>query len=156
MRCLRLRPGQRCGWCSAKLDQNICTSLPKKPAAWQNFASDRATSQPHPVQGGGGVVFKTGAFDSELLPCDGGVKRSARRATATVPADREVNVALQDHSQGGNTKMVCWGQGKVGHPATVLVQSEMEKRFFPLVQIPPLRGGDFQGMRVYRPMPVSA
>jgi hypothetical protein len=24
-----------------------------------------------------------------------------------------------------------------------------------LVKIPPLRGGDFQGMRIYRPMPVS-
>ena len=28
----------------------------------------------------------------------------------------------------------------------------MEKRRSPLVSIPPLRGGDFQGMRVYRPM----
>src|SRR5262245_24489940 len=38
---------------------------------------------------------------------------------------------------------------------TVLVQSEMEKNIFPLVKIPPLRGGDFQGMRIHRPMPVS-
>jgi len=37
----------------------------------------------------------------------------------------------------------------------VLVQSEMEKKFFPLVKIPPLRGGDFQGRRIHRPMPVS-
>ena len=37
----------------------------------------------------------------------------------------------------------------------VLVQSEMEKNIFPLVKIPPLRGGDFQGMRIHRPMPVS-
>jgi hypothetical protein len=37
----------------------------------------------------------------------------------------------------------------------VLAQPEMEKRRFPLVKIPPLRGGDFQGMRIYRPMPVS-
>jgi hypothetical protein len=35
---------------------------------------------------------------------------------------------------------------------TVLAQPEMEKRRSPLVQIPPQRGGDFQGMRVYRPM----
>src|SRR5215467_3475022 len=34
----------------------------------------------------------------------------------------------------------------------VLVQSEMEKNIFPLVKIPPLRGGDFQGMRIHRPM----
>jgi hypothetical protein len=32
----------------------------------------------------------------------------------------------------------------------------MEKQFFPLMKIPPLRGGDFQGMSIYRPMPVSA
>jgi hypothetical protein len=31
----------------------------------------------------------------------------------------------------------------------------MEKQRFPLVKIPPLRGGDFQGMRIYRPMAVS-
>ncbi len=37
----------------------------------------------------------------------------------------------------------------------VLAQPEMERRRFPLVKIPPLRGGDFQGMRIYRPMPVS-
>jgi len=37
----------------------------------------------------------------------------------------------------------------------VLVQSEMEKNIFLLVKIPPLRGGDFQGMRIHRPMPVS-
>jgi hypothetical protein len=37
----------------------------------------------------------------------------------------------------------------------VLVQSEMEKRRFPLVKNPPLRGGDFQGMGIYRPMAVS-
>jgi len=36
----------------------------------------------------------------------------------------------------------------------VLVQSEMEKNFFLLVKIPPLRGGDFQGMWIYRAMPV--
>ncbi len=36
----------------------------------------------------------------------------------------------------------------------VLVQSEMEKNIFPLVKIPPLRGGDFQGTRIHRPMPV--
>jgi hypothetical protein len=34
----------------------------------------------------------------------------------------------------------------------VLVQPELEKRRFPLVKVPPLRGGDFQGMGVYRPM----
>jgi hypothetical protein len=33
-----------------------------------------------------------------------------------------------------------------------LVQPELEKRSFPLVKVPPLRGGDFQGMGVYRPM----
>ena len=40
----------------------------------------------------------------------------------------------------------------------VLAQREMEKRRSPLGWIPPLRGGDFQGMRVYRPMtpPVNA
>src|SRR3974377_1468934 len=37
----------------------------------------------------------------------------------------------------------------------VLVQSEMEKNIFPLVKIQPLRGGDFLGMRIHRPMPVS-
>ena len=37
----------------------------------------------------------------------------------------------------------------------VLVQSEMEKNVFPLVKIPPQRGGDFQGMRIHRPIPVS-
>jgi hypothetical protein len=37
-----------------------------------------------------------------------------------------------------------------------LVQPEMEKRRSPLVWIPPLRGGDFQGIGVYRPMGVSA
>ena len=37
----------------------------------------------------------------------------------------------------------------------VLAQPEMERRRFPLVKIPPLGGGDFQGMRIYRPMPVS-
>ena len=37
----------------------------------------------------------------------------------------------------------------------VLAQREMEKRRSPLVWIPPLRGGDFQGMGVYRPMTVS-
>src|SRR5271166_4033499 len=36
----------------------------------------------------------------------------------------------------------------------VLVQSEMEKNFFPLVKIPSLWGGDFQGMWIYRAMPV--
>jgi len=35
---------------------------------------------------------------------------------------------------------------------TVLVQPEMENRRSPLVSIPPLRGGDFPGMRVHRPM----
>jgi hypothetical protein len=30
----------------------------------------------------------------------------------------------------------------------------MEKNFFRLVKIPPLRGGDFQGMWTYRTMPV--
>src|ERR1700676_5119554 len=35
---------------------------------------------------------------------------------------------------------------------SVLVQPELEKRRFPLVKVPPLRGGDFQGMGVYRPM----
>jgi hypothetical protein len=30
----------------------------------------------------------------------------------------------------------------------------MEKNFFLLVKIPPLRGGDFQGMWIYRAMPV--
>lgn len=38
---------------------------------------------------------------------------------------------------------------------SVLVQSEMEKKCFPLVKIPPLWGGDFRGMRIYRPMSVS-
>jgi len=39
---------------------------------------------------------------------------------------------------------------------SVLVQPEMERWRFPLVKIPPFQGGDFQGMRVYRPMlPVS-
>jgi len=38
---------------------------------------------------------------------------------------------------------------------SVLVQSEMEKNIFPLVKIQPLRGGDFLGMRIHRPMPVS-
>ena len=37
---------------------------------------------------------------------------------------------------------------------SVLVQPEMEKNFFLLVKIPPLRGGEFQGMRTYRAMPV--
>jgi hypothetical protein len=37
----------------------------------------------------------------------------------------------------------------------VLAQREMEKGRSPLVYIPPLRGGDFQGMGVYRPMTVS-
>jgi hypothetical protein len=37
----------------------------------------------------------------------------------------------------------------------VLVQSEMEKNIFPLVNIPPVRGGDFQDTRIHRPMPVS-
>ena len=37
----------------------------------------------------------------------------------------------------------------------VLVQSEMEKNIFPLVKIQHLRGGDFLGMRIHRPMPVS-
>jgi hypothetical protein len=37
----------------------------------------------------------------------------------------------------------------------VLVQPEMERWRFPLVKIPPYQGGDLQGMRVYRPMPVS-
>ena len=32
----------------------------------------------------------------------------------------------------------------------VLAQREMEKRRSPLVSIPPLRGGDFQGIGVYR------
>jgi hypothetical protein len=41
---------------------------------------------------------------------------------------------------------------KVVSTAGVLAQREMEKRRSPLVQIPPLRAGDFQGMRVYRPM----
>ena len=36
---------------------------------------------------------------------------------------------------------------------SVLVQPEMEKNFFLLVKIPPVRGGDFQGMRTYRAMP---
>jgi len=30
----------------------------------------------------------------------------------------------------------------------------MEKNFFPLVKIPSLWGGDFQGMWIYRAMPV--
>jgi hypothetical protein len=34
----------------------------------------------------------------------------------------------------------------------VLAQPEMEKRRFPLVKIPPLRGGDFQGMESFVPM----
>ena len=33
---------------------------------------------------------------------------------------------------------------------TVPVQREMERGRSPLVSIPPLRGGDFQGIRVYR------
>jgi Lipocalin-like domain len=33
---------------------------------------------------------------------------------------------------------------------TVLVQSEMEKKFFPLVKIPPQRGGDFRGIGIHR------
>ena len=37
----------------------------------------------------------------------------------------------------------------------VLAQREMEKGRSPLVWIPPLRGGDFQGIGVYRPMTVS-
>jgi len=36
--------------------------------------------------------------------------------------------------------------------ACMLVQPEMERWRFPLVKIPPFQGGDFQGMRVYRPM----
>ena len=40
------------------------------------------------------------------------------------------------------------------HGNIVLVQSEMEKNIFQLVKNPPLRGGDFQGMRIHRPMPV--
>jgi hypothetical protein len=35
------------------------------------------------------------------------------RATATVPADREVTVALQDHLQGGHTMVV--GQAESHH-----------------------------------------
>src|SRR5579864_1399492 len=38
---------------------------------------------------------------------------------------------------------------------SVLVQREMEKQRSPLAQIPPLRGGDFRGMWVYRPMTPS-
>jgi hypothetical protein len=38
---------------------------------------------------------------------------------------------------------------------SVLVQSEMEKKFFPLVKIPPQRGGDFQGMGIHRATPES-
>jgi len=34
----------------------------------------------------------------------------------------------------------------------VLAQPEMESWRFPLVKFPPLWGGDFQGMRIYRPM----
>jgi len=34
--------------------------------------------------------------------------------------------------------------------ASVPVQREMERGRSPLVSIPPLRGGDFQGIRVYR------
>jgi hypothetical protein len=37
----------------------------------------------------------------------------------------------------------------------VLAQREMETRRSPLGWIPPLRGGNFQGMRVYRPMTPS-
>ena len=44
---------------------------------------------------------------------------------------------------------------KTLHYPFVLVQPEMERWRFPLVKIPPFQGGDFQGMRVYRPMPVS-
>ena len=44
-------------------------------------------------------------------------------------------------------------RGRLG--PTVLVQSEMEKNIFPLVKIPSLWDGDFQGMRIHRPMPVS-
>ncbi len=35
----------------------------------------------------------------------------------------------------------------------VLAQPEMEKRRFPLVKFPPPRGGDFQGMGSFVPMP---
>jgi len=38
---------------------------------------------------------------------------------------------------------------------TVLAQPEMEWRRFPLVKIPSLRGGDFQGMGSFVPMPYS-
>ena len=44
------------------------------------------------------------------------------------------------------TKM-CITPARVNINLSVLVQSEMEKNFFPLVKIPPLRGGDFRGMR---------
>jgi hypothetical protein len=46
----------------------------------------------------------------------------------------------------------CSLRRSTGH---VLVQPEVEKRRSPLLKIPPLRGGDFQGMRVYRPMTSS-
>jgi hypothetical protein len=69
---------------------------------------------------------------------------------------------VSSRTQGGNLAGPCpakKGVGdsrgrkrRVGHG--VLVQSEMEKNIFPLVKIPPLRGGDFQGMRIHRPMPV--
>jgi len=47
------------------------------------------------------------------------------------------------------------GMLRIAHDLSVLVQPEMEKRRSPFVRIPPLRCGDFQGMRVYRPMTSS-
>jgi hypothetical protein len=56
---------------------------------------------------------------------------------------------------GEHLKLQSQACGAGVHETAVLVQSEMEKKRFPLVKIPPLRGGDFQGMRIHRPMRVS-
>jgi hypothetical protein len=53
---------------------------------------------------------------------------------------------------GRRTWVTGWATASIRR---VLAQPEMEKRRSPLVQIPPLRDGDFQGMRLYRPMTPS-
>jgi hypothetical protein len=98
----------------------------RKPGARRTESPPQATSLPH---------FESSRV-AKILRCSS--TRSANHSSAVV--EQAFSPAF------GPRYDFCHGSIRPAVP----VQREMERERSPLARIPPLRGGDFQGMRVYR------
>ncbi|MCX6630249.1 MAG: hypothetical protein NTW28_21735, partial [Candidatus Solibacter sp.] len=101
-------------------------------------------------------IQQTGAGKLELYPMEyrianGRVGRIERSCTQFTMA-QEMQFLIDKFGKPTETKTKTYqnGYGATFTAPDVPVQREVERVRSPLVSIPPLRGGDFQGIRVYR------